>query len=220
MPKRINNRPTQALRTFRARRVCTIDELAALLACSVPTARRRLKQWNAHTSYNKNGRYYALPDVVRFDADGLWRYRGICFSRYGNLRRTLMGLVKHAPAGLCAAELRTRLGLEPRSFLSLFRNHPELRREKCQGRFVYFAVERRIYHEQRRRREEMRRKSQMPSEAEAVAILVEAIKHPGLRAEQLAARLRKRSFQISVQAARNLFAAHGLAGKKTPPSRP
>jgi hypothetical protein len=215
-----HNRPARALRTFRARKVCTIDELAALLACSAPTARRRLKQWNAHTSYNKNGRYYALPDVVRFDADGLWRYRGICFSQYGNLHRTLVGLVKHSPAGLCATELRALLGVEPRSFLSLFRNHPDLRRKKFQGRFVYFAAERQMYHEQRRRREEMGRKSQMPSEAEAVAMLVEAIKHPDLSAEQLAARLRKRSFHISAQAARNLFAAHGLTGKKTHPSQP
>jgi hypothetical protein len=184
MPGSKDNRPTQTLSTFRTRKVRTIVELAALGECSVPTARRRLKQWNAHASYNKNGQYYALPDVVRFDADGPWRYRGIGFSRYGNLRRTLMGLVNHAPAGLCAAELRALLGVEPRSFLLLFRHDPELRRERYQGRFVYFAAAREMYHEQRRRRVEMGRKSEMPSDAEAVALLVEAIKYPGLSAEQ------------------------------------
>jgi len=166
-----------------------------------------------------NGRYYALPDVVRFDADGLWRFGAIRFSQYGNLRQTLVGVVRNSPVGLCAAELRELLGVEPRSFLSLFRNAAGLKRERSQGRFVYFAAEQEIYSEQKPRRLEMGRESEMPSDAEAVAILAEAIKHPELGAGQLAARLRKRSFHISAQAARNLFAAHGLTGKKTPPSR-
>jgi len=109
----------KALGTFRAQKVATINQLADRLQCSVPTARRRLKQWKTHTSYNKNGRYYVLPDVVRFDADGLWRYRGIGFSRYGNLKQTVVGLVRGSPSGLRAGELGKLLGLEPRSFLSL-----------------------------------------------------------------------------------------------------
>ena len=60
----------KALKTLRARKVLTIEELATLLQRSLPTARRRLKAWNTLTSYNKNGRYYALPDVPRFDSHG------------------------------------------------------------------------------------------------------------------------------------------------------
>ena len=219
MEKNKDRRLRMALKTFRARKVCTIAQLADLLECSAPTVRRRLKRWSAHTSYNKNGRYYALPDVVSFDANGLWRYGAICFSRYGNLRQTLIGVVRNSRAGLCAAEVRELLGVEPRSFLSLFRNVPELRRERSQGRFVYFAAEHEIRNRQKQRRVEMSRESQMPSDAEALAILVEAIKRPDLSAEQLVARLRKRSFHISAQSVRNLFASHGLGGKKTLPSR-
>ena len=121
MQKNKDRRLRMALKTFRARKVCTIPQLADLLECSAPTVRRRLKGWSAHTSYNKNGRYYALPDVVSFDANGLWRYGTICFSRHGNLRQTLIGVVGNSRAGLCAAEVRELLGVEPRSFLSLFR---------------------------------------------------------------------------------------------------
>lgn len=210
----------RAVRTFRAQKVATIDELTDLLHCSVSTARRQLKQWKTHTSYNKNGRYYALSDVVRFDADGLWRYRGIGFSRYGNLTQTVVGLVTGSPAGLGAGELGRLLGLEPRSFLSPFREHPALRREKHQGHFVYFAADREIFRQQKRRRMAMRGEAEMPSDAEAVAILVERIKHPRLSVEELVVRLKKQSVRVSAQGVQNLFAAHGLTGKKTPPSRP
>ena len=142
----------RARRTFRAQKVGTINGLADLLQCSVSTARRQLKQWKTHTSYNRNGRFYALPDVVRFDADGLWRYRGIGFSRYGNLTQTVVGLVRDSEAGLRAAELGNLLGLEPRSFLSAFADHAALWREKHQGRFVYFAAEDAIFQEQKPRR--------------------------------------------------------------------
>ncbi|KPK48724.1 MAG: hypothetical protein AMJ63_17900 [Myxococcales bacterium SG8_38_1] len=217
----IKNRVAQeARRTFRAQKVGTIDELADLLQCSVSTARRRLRLWKAHTSYNRNGRYSVLPDVARFDADGLWRYRGIGFSRYGTLKQTVVGLVRESPAGLGAGQLGRLLGLEPRSFLSPFRDHPALRRERHQGRFVYFAAQREVFREQRRRRMAMGREAELPSDAEAVAILVERIKQPRSSVEELVVRLKAQSVRVSAQAIRNLFARHGLTGKKTPLSRP
>jgi transposase len=209
-----------ARRTFRAQKVVTINELADLLQCSVSTARRRLKQWKTHTSYNRNGRYYVLPDVVRFDTDGLWRYRGIGFSRYGNLTQTVIHLVHNSKAGLRAAELGRLLGLEPRSFLSAFRDHAALRREKHRGRFVYFAADSDLFREQRQRRMAMGREAELPSDAEAVAILVERIKQPRSSVEELVVRLKAQSVRVSAQAVRNLFARHGLTGKKTPLSRP
>ena len=52
-----------ALKAFRRRKVMTLGEVAELVHSSIHTARRRLKEWRAHTSYNQNGRYYALPAV-------------------------------------------------------------------------------------------------------------------------------------------------------------
>ena len=208
------------MKTFRARKVCTISELTDLLECSTATTRRRIKEWKTHTSYNNNGKYYALPDIINFDANGLWRFGATFFSRYGNLRQTLVGVVANSLAGLCAAELRELLGVEPRSFLSLFRNIPDLRREKHQGRFVYFAADEMIYREQRRRRLEMRQEPQTLSNAETISVLVETIKCPDLDIDQLLEHLQKRSFCPNVQAVRNLFATHDLKRKKTPLSRP
>lgn len=205
-----------ALKSFRTQKVLTISDLASLMHCSLITIRRKLKQWNVYNSYNKNGRYYVLPDVPQFDSNGLWRYRGIFFSRHGNLTQTLVAVVKHSKAGLNAAELTELLGLSPRSFLSAFRTHPELRREKHQGCFVYFSSEPSLYEQQKSQRLAMIRNAKQPSEIEAIAILVEAVKHPELPHDQLCARLKSRYSNITPEVVANLFAQHGLCVKKTP----
>jgi hypothetical protein len=55
-----------------------------------------------------------------------------------------------------------------------------------------------------------------PSESEAVAILVEKIKHPGLSVEESCRRLRRKKLLVEPEMIRNLFARHGLSVKKTP----
>jgi hypothetical protein len=139
----------KVLTRFETRKVMTVAALARQMRCSSRTVHRRLQVWQAIHSYNQNGRYYVLPSVPTFDPNGLWRYRDIGFSRYGNLTETLVGLVRNSPAGLSSTELGRLLGMEPRSFLWLFRSHPALTRERHQGYFVYFAAEPILYGRQR-----------------------------------------------------------------------
>lgn len=208
----------RALNTFRRRKMLTLGEVAELIGRTIHTARRRLKAWKTSRSYNKNGRYYALPDVPAFDANGLWRWGGVFFSRYGNLTQTLIESIERSEAGLGASELGERLGLDPRSFLSAFAHHPRLRREKRLGRFVYYAADAKIYSRQHQCRSTIPPATRDPSESEIVAILVEQIKHPQLSAEALSRRLRGKKRRIEPDAIRRLFARHGLALKKTPRS--
>ena len=216
MSQAIKGRINKTLNIFRRRKVLTVSDLASMIQCSLITVRRKLKQWNTYTSYNKNGRYYVLPDVPQFDSDGLWRYRGICFSKYGNLTQTLVALVRNSKAGLSAAEMTDLLGLSPRSFLSSFRDHPDLRREKHQGYFVYFSSDMTIYEQQKNQRLTMIRSAKLPSDIEAIAILVETVKDPDLKIEELCMRLKNKKYDIAPEAVWNLFAYHGLSVKKTP----
>jgi len=68
---------------IRRKKIVTTDELALSLHCSKRTVQRRLTKLKTIRSYNRNGRYYTLEDIPKFDANGLWRYRGTCFSRFG-----------------------------------------------------------------------------------------------------------------------------------------
>jgi hypothetical protein len=210
----------RVLTRFQARKVMTVGELARQMRCSTRTVHRRLQVWQAIHSYNQNGRYYVLPSVPTFDPNGLWRYRDIGFSQYGNLTETLVALVRNSPAGLSSAELGQLLGMEPRSFLWLFRSHPALIRERHHRHFVYFAGESVLYRRQRDERmiKDTDVRQHQPSDREVIAILVEAIKHPDWGLEQLCRHLKRQGLLATEQAVVNLFAHHGLDIKKTAPS--
>jgi len=218
MSRESKARIEKARKAFRRKMILTLAEVADLIHGSIHTARRRLKEWQALTSYNQNGRYYALPDVAEFDANGLWQRRGVYFSRYGNLKQTLVELVRHSQAGLDAGELRSLLGLDPRSFLSAFAKHPQLKREKTRGRFVYYCSDPDLCSKQRQRRWALNTKGRQPTPSEAVAILVEKIKHPSLGTEALSRRLRKQNLFVTPEIIQNLFLRHDLTLKKTPHS--
>ena len=217
MPKRDKEKDSFALGNFKSKVVMIVEELAKLLRCSPITARRRLKEWRAYTSYNRNGRFYVLPDIPKFDVNGLWRYRTISFSKYGNLKKTVVRLVHDSAAGLPATELGKLVGLLPRSFLSHFRGVEQLHREIVGNRFVYFSSDKKILARQKQKRQEAEaraRLAELPMNAESIDILVERIKHPHLSAEQLSVRLRKKGHRIAPEAIRNFFAYHGLLKKK------
>ena len=205
----------KATGVLRLKRITTLAELVVRLHCSGRTVQRRLAECNAIHSYNHNGRYYTLPQIPRFDVRGLWRYRGVFFSRYGNLPHTFVQLVHQSQAGLTAAEAGELLGLRPSSFLWSLRNHPELKREKHQGIYVYFAGESARRAEQRRQRARTPPPRRRPTEAEAIAILVEKIKHPALSVEALRRRLVKQNLRVESDLIGDFLAQHGLAVKKT-----
>jgi len=206
---------TKIQKTIAERKVITIDVLTSLLNSSIKTARRRLKLWEAYTSYNENGRFYTLPSIPEFDANGLWAYRSIRFSKYGNLRQTAINLIKLSSAGLDAAEINDLLGIPVRSFLSALQKHADIRREKIQGRFVYFAAVEQKFNEQKSRRVSMTRISQLPRDTEAILILVETIKNPYLDAEALSVRLKENNCIVTPKSIMKLFTYHGLTVKKT-----
>jgi hypothetical protein len=214
--KPIRDATASLLQRWRRAKVITLPQLMEQFQISVRTARRRLKTWAALASFTHNCRFYTLPDVPQFDAQGLWFHREIGFSRHGHLPQTIVALVRQSPAGLTAAQLGQSLRLDPRSFLWQFHQHPELEREKHQGRYVYFAAEPSLAASQKALRRAALSPVLLPSAEEAIAVLVQAIQHPERNPEQLATHLRGSYPHLSAQAIVALFAHHGLTLKKTP----
>lgn len=205
-------REQNALAEFRKKKVLTVDQLQELLRCSVPTVRNRLRAWRAYTSFNGNGRYYALLGIPRFDEHGLWWHRQIGFSKHGNLKQTLVRVVRDSPAGLDASEIGRVLKLAPRSFLSHFRHIAGIHREILRGRFIYFSDEPGIFLRQKSRREQAaeRARSEIPSDAEAVAVLADLIKHPDSAPEDCSRRLKRKGVAVAPEAVGNLLDRHGI----------
>ncbi|MCP5016109.1 MAG: hypothetical protein GY938_12690 [Ketobacter sp.] len=123
-------------------------------------------------------------------------------------------MVIHSAQGLSGAELGELLGLEPRSFLSHFRNHPEIFRENLMGRWIWFAADPKIREQQKQARlAQAVTGPRMPTDTEAVMILVDLIKHPNSGLEQVARRLKPKGLHIDVDDIRQLLVHHGLEKK-------
>jgi hypothetical protein len=205
-----------ALDHFNRQKIITLEQLIGLLECSTITARRRLKQWQTYTSINKNGRYYTLPQTPEFDQNGLWRYQTVIFSRHGNLKQTIISLITESPKGLSTGEIAKLVDLVPNSsFLSQIKDVAGVKRQKHQGRFVYLSDRPEIYTRQKRGWVAV----DLPTDAQAVVILVQLIKHPGIDIEQLAGHVSEQGLSIEPAAIRSFLQLHDLL-KKTSDTKP
>lgn len=97
--------PHQLLQPFARKKVLARSELLKTCGCSPMTAWRILHRRGCLTSYNHNARYYTLASTPQFDERGLWAYRDVRFSKWGNLPHTLVALIETSPTGSTAREL-------------------------------------------------------------------------------------------------------------------
>lgn len=102
--------PSQRLeQLFRRRKCRMLHQLARALDYAQISVRRFLKQIGYFRSYTHNGKWYTLRDAPDFDREGLWHFRGIGFSKHGNLTATIDYLLARSTAGLSASELTQKL---------------------------------------------------------------------------------------------------------------
>lgn len=203
------------LKRFRQKKVITIDQLVDLLQSSAITARRRLKKWKTYTSFNNNGRYYTLPDIPNFDRNGIWKYQTILFSRYGNLKQTIIQLVTQSGAGLSAKEIADIVELPSNSsFFSKLPNFAGIKRERHQGRYIYFSDTPLLYEKQSQAFTLYNEGEYiLPSDAEAVVILVQLIKNPDISIEELSDRVAQQGKKIESSVIKSFLESYDLLKK-------
>jgi hypothetical protein len=202
----------EAVEKLRDVKVFTVDKLASIVRCSLRTAWRRLRDINALASYNHNAKYHTLPDIPRFDDTGIWRYNDICFSRHGNLTRTVQYLVNNAAEGISAQQLCSVLHVSAASLYTFLRGIPGIAAHRSGHNLIFFSAQSDARTLQIARRCETT--SPLRS-GEAVLVLVDRIKHPDDTTEQCARRLRYHSSAITAAAIRLLLQRHGIVKKTT-----
>ncbi len=210
------NTKENALTVFQSEKIMTSVALANLLESSERTARRRLKEWHACRSYNKNGRYYVLPHSAKFDSSGIWKCKDVLFSRHGNLKDTLFYFLDNSDAGLSASQLSDVLDLPAYSFLSHCHKDWNLSRKKYQGIYIYFSKKTHIFEKHREERNKIvhsQAREKFPSDRDALLILAAFIKHPADSPEQLVRRVRRHGVVIGIEHVRNVLIHHKLVEK-------
>ena len=209
-PRKINHNQ-QTIDVFKQHKVLTFVEISSLLQLSRATVRRRLKEWEVMSSYNKSGQYYTLPLVPKFNKQGLWKYEGAFFSKHGTMKNTIIHLVQISKKGLSSSELEEILGINPNSYLPQCKQLEGVRKEKYKREVVYFSSDDVIYSQQKGKRFPPEpTASKLPPDAIGIIVLVELIKNPNSTPVELSVILRQTGYEIDTQGIENLFIYHGL----------
>ena len=211
--------PNQLLQPFSRKKVLTRSELLHACACSPMTAWRILHRQGYLTSYNHNARYYTLAHIPEFDEQGLWAYRDIRFSKWGNVPRTLVALVELSPAGRTARELEDILHLDNvKPALTRLIGQSRVARAKIGGAMVYFTRQEPGRKQQLRRREAeaaaQRLARPLPEPPQVIALLVEMIRRPRQTPRQWARRLARQGIRLGTRQIQTVMDHYGLSLKK------
>lgn len=131
------------LRQFlRRSTTATLPELKLALGTGVDlTVFRKLKQLNYLTSYSHRGRYYALRESARFNADGLWSHDQVWFSRHGTLLATAEAFVNASPKGFFAEDLAQTLHVETQDVLRQLTQRKRIARQLADGLYLYTSTD-------------------------------------------------------------------------------
>jgi hypothetical protein len=199
------------------------DIRQALGGVSRATAFRQLKKVEYRSSYSHNGRYYALHDEKRYDRLGLWSHGDIHFARDSTVVAAATRLVRESEAGRTQRELQDVMGVRVQSFVLAGVRRGDIAREGVEGVYVYFHSDPSLRQAQLgRRREQIETARQAGSEVGdevVIEVLLQLIRHPGSRAEDVARRLRRRSPPIGIEKVEAVFARYDL-GQKGGHSKP
>jgi len=213
------------LKMFRKKYIATIDEVFHVLDTkSRMSVFRRLKPIGYLTSFTDAGRYYTLPDIVRFDALGLWFYQDVGFSRAGTLKATVIDLVNLSEIGMTPTEalnlLRLRVPNSLHNTLHGLIKTEQLQRQRVQGLPLYTSIDSDIARKQMTARsEEIKNQSLVPPTVSiemTIAVLVEALRagqflpHPST----VAAHITAQAMPITVNQVEQIFAKYSLKAKK------
>jgi len=134
-------------------KIVTFDQLKTTLGNPARcTIFRKLAELEYLSSYSHRGKYYTLRSIAHFGVLGLWNYRSVWFSRFGNLIDTAEALVHGSEAGYTAAELKDVLHVKTKHVLIQLARSGRLQREPFDSVYVYLSGENQVADRQRRAR--------------------------------------------------------------------
>jgi hypothetical protein len=119
-------------------KMATMVEMKAAMGTTVDaTIFRKLRQLCYLRSYSQRGKYYTIPEIARFNEQGLWSCRGVHFSNQGSLLNTIEHHVNYSEAGYFEYELESLLDVVVRVAVLKLLNDNKIYRQKVAGRYLY-----------------------------------------------------------------------------------
>lgn len=184
---------------------------------------RDLSAVGSLTSYSHRGGYYTIDSIARFDENGLWFHRNICFSKAGTLKNTVVEKVGASDNGQTHRELSRLLRIRLYSTLQELYRTGRIGRELLGRVYLYISADPERGAEQLQERRKYQaalvEMLRVVTDEEMAVILAEALRASPMipRAEEVSVRLMDRGYHIEPRLVKQAYEAHGLeGGKKTP----
>lgn len=138
---------------FLKHKIATIGELTVAMGNpGKSTLVRKLTELEYVSSYSHRGKYYTLKSIAQFSTTGLWSFKSVWFSRFGNLPDTAEALVKDARAGYSALELEDIVHVKSRHALVDLVRQERLQREKIGPHYIYLSLDNEVAERQKKAR--------------------------------------------------------------------
>lgn len=136
----------QALMQFFDRhKIATLDQLREVLGNPARcTVFRKLGELHYLSSYSHRGKYYTLKSIAQFSQQGLWSFRSVWFSRFGNLLQTCEAFVHHSDAGYSAGELKDIVQVKTKHALTQLVRQGHLARETFDSVYIYLSANKEV----------------------------------------------------------------------------
>jgi hypothetical protein len=125
---------------FYSKCILTMTEVKHILGTSVNmTVYRTLADLSYISSYSHAGRYYTLPEIAQFDAQGIWEYSQVYFSQFGTLKKSILHVLKQSLAGYRAAELEQIFKIPVYNTVLNLYKEKQVKRKQFGHEYVYFS---------------------------------------------------------------------------------
>ena len=206
------------VKTFRAARILTLDQLCRKMGSSRSTVLRRLDEHGYYSSYNHSGRFLTIDEVAELDSQELWVWNTARFSKHGSLKETVWHFVENSNQGMTHAELATLLGVRAHNSLLELVEEEWLERERLGPAFVYLSRTPSVRKKQVRQRKVVLKESNKPrpTHRQIIATLLELIGDPQASTHQIVIRCQRSGVSISYDLVDVIFETHDLDKKRAP----
>jgi hypothetical protein len=145
---------------FDRHKIATIEQLREALGNPARcTVFRKLGEVQYLSSYSHRGKYYTLKSIARFTEQGIWNFRSVWFSRFGNLLQTCEAFVHHSDAGYSANELKDIVQVKTKHALTQLVRNGRLSRETFDSVYVYLSAQKEVAKRQSQARKALLQKS-------------------------------------------------------------
>lgn len=136
---RFSNKEQSVIKVFDKLKVVKKATVCQELNVSHMTVVRAMEKFGYYSSINHNSLFYTLQNIPEFNNYGLWFFKDIVFSKYRNIKQTIVSMIDNSPEGYSEKELSGILHTQTSNILSRLVGQHQLSKIQNGRKAVYVS---------------------------------------------------------------------------------